>query len=120
VLSQSSDTGEILWNFSRYKDKSCLTLKDNPHFYEMLPTSAEIYDGQFRTEPVKTFQQERISVLTDNPGLAGRVFLETTKEKRVFGNVWAGVPQKTIIFKGACLSVPFSHPLTLVRRMWKA
>jgi hypothetical protein len=103
VLSQSSDTKEILWNFSRFKDGRRLTLKDNPHFYEKLPTSAEKYEGQFRTDPVETFQQEKISVLTDNPHLTGRLFLETAKEKRAFGNVW--VPKKAIIFKGSFLSV---------------
>jgi len=103
VLSQSSDTKEILWNFSRFKDGRRLTLKDNPHFYEKLPTSAEKYEGQFRTDPVETFQQEKISVLTDNPGLTGRLFLETAKGKRAFGNVW--VPKEAIIFKGSYLSV---------------
>jgi len=99
VLGQSSHTKEILWNFSRFKDGRRLTLKDNPHFYKKLPTSAEKYEGQFRTDPVETFQQEKISVLTDNPGLTGRLFLETAKEKRAFGNVW--VPKEAIIFKGS-------------------
>ena len=103
VLSPRSDTKEIMWNFSRYKDGRRLTLKQNPHFYEKLPTSAEKYEGQFRTDPVETFQQEAISVLTDNPGLTGRFFVETAKEKRAFGNVW--VPKKAIIFKGSYLSV---------------
>jgi hypothetical protein len=103
VLSPSSDTKEILWNFSRFKDGRRLTLKDNPHFYKKLPTSAEKYEGQFRTVPVETFQQEKISVLTDNPHLTGRLFLETAKEKRAFGNVW--VPMEAIIFKGSYVSV---------------
>jgi hypothetical protein len=97
-----------LWNFSRFKDGKRLTLKDNPHFYEKLPTSADKYDGQFRTNPIKTFHHDRISVLTDNPRL-GRVFLETAKEERVFSNVW--VPKEAIIFKGSYLSVfIFSFP----------
>jgi hypothetical protein len=103
VLSQNSDAREILWNFSRFKDGRRLTLKDNPHFYEELPTSAEKYEGRFRTDPVETFQQEKISVLTDNLGLTGRLFLETAKEKRAFGNVW--VPKEAIIFKGSYPSV---------------
>ena len=83
-----------------------MTLKDNPHFYEWLPEIAEIYEGQFRVEPIETFQQEKISVLTDNPGLTGRVYLETTEKKRAFGNVW--VPKKAIIFKGMYHSgIPF-------------
>jgi hypothetical protein len=94
---------EILWNFSRFKDGRRLTLKDNPHFYEKLPTSAEKYDGQFRTHPIETFRHDKISVLTDNPLATGRVFLETAKQKRAFGNVW--VPKEAIIFKGSYLSV---------------
>jgi hypothetical protein len=98
VLGEKSDTKEIMWNFSRFRDGRRLTLKDNPHFYEKLPTSAEKYEGRFRTDPVETFQQEKISVLTDDPRLTGRVFLETAKAKRAFGNVW--VPKEAIIFKG--------------------
>jgi hypothetical protein len=98
VLSQTSGTKEIMWNFSLFKGERRLTLKDNPHFYEKLPTSVEIYEGQFRTEPIDTFHHDKISVLTDNPRLTGRVFLDTAKEKRAFGNVW--VPKEAIIFKG--------------------
>jgi hypothetical protein len=106
VLSQSSNMNEILWNFSRFKDGRRLTLKDNPHFYEKLPTSEEKYEGQFRIDPIETFHHDKISVLTDNPGLTGRVFLETAKEKRAFGNVW--VPKNAIIFKGSWLFyIPF-------------
>ena len=83
-----------------------MTLKDNPHFYERLPKSVEHYEGQFQADPIETFQQEKISVLTDNPRLTGRVFLETIEKKRAFGNVW--VPKKAIIFKGMYLScIPF-------------
>ena len=109
VLGQRSDMKEILWNFSRFKDGRRLTLKDNPHFYEKLPTSAEKYEGQFRTDPIETFHHEKISVLTDNPGLTGRVFLETAQQRLIFGSVW--VPKEAIIFKGSYLCVPFSHSL---------
>jgi hypothetical protein len=65
VLTESSDLNEILWNFIRLNDEKRLTLKDNPHFYEMLPTSAYIYDGNFRIDPIENFHheihQERIS-----------------------------------------------------------
>jgi hypothetical protein len=106
VLCRLSDTNEILWNFSRLKDEKRLTLKDHPHFYEKLPTSAEKYKGQFRIDPVENFQQEEISVLTDNLGEAGRVFLKTAKETRAYGNVW--VPKNAIIFKGSrLLFIPF-------------
>lgn len=87
-----------MWNFSLFKGERRLTLKDNPHFYERLPTSAEKYEGQFQTDPIETFRHDKISVLTDNPRLTGRVFLETAEEKRAFGNVW--VPKEAIIFKG--------------------
>jgi hypothetical protein len=105
--------GKFCGIFSRFKDERRLTLKANPHFYENLPTSPGEYDGQFRTDPVETFQQEKISVLTDDPRLMGRVFLETAEEKRVFGNIWVIKSAKdAIIFKGSYLRVPFSHPLT--------
>ena len=111
VLCPLSKTNEILWNFSRLKDEKRLTLKVNPHFYEKLPTSAEKYKGRFQIDPVETFEQEEISVLTDNLGQAGRVFLKTAKKIRAFGNVW--VPKSAIIFKGSWLSFhPFSYLLT--------
>ncbi len=103
MLSQTSDTKEIMWNFSRFRDEKRLTLKDNPHFYEKLPTSAEKYEGHFRTDPIDTFQHEKISVLTDNSRLMGRVFLETAEERRAFGNVW--VPKEAIVFKGSYFSL---------------
>jgi hypothetical protein len=68
----------------------------------MLPTSPENYGGKFQTDPTETFLHEKICVLADNAGLKGRVFLETAKKKRAFGNVW--VPKDAIIFKGSCLS----------------
>jgi hypothetical protein len=107
----SSDLKETLWNFSRYSNGKRLTLKQNPHFYEVLPTSPEEYEGRFRRDPIKTFDHEKISVLTDSSGLTGRVFLETPKETRAFGNVW--VPKDVIIFKGSCLLCffSFSDPL---------
>ena len=106
VLSESSDISEVLWNFSCFKGESRLTLKDNPHFYERLPKSAEHYEGQFQADPIETFQHEKISVLTDNPRLTGRVFLETTEKKLAYGNIW--VPKKAIIFKGMYHScIPF-------------
>ena len=104
VLKPSSDTREVLWNFSRFKDGRRLTLKDNPHFYKRLPISAEKYNGQFRADPIDTFHHDKISVLTDNPYL-GRLFLETAKEKRAFGNAW--VTKEAIVFKGLYLSVFF-------------
>ena len=103
MLSKSSGLKEALWNFSRYKDGRRLTLKQNPHFYEVLPTSPDKYGGRFRRDPIETFDSKEIDVLTDHWGL--RVFLETPKETRAFSSVW--VPKAAIIFKGSCLLVPF-------------
>jgi hypothetical protein len=106
VLSKNSRLEDVLWNFSHFRGEKRLTLKQNPHFYEMLPTLPDEYEGTFRRDPIKTFDHEKICVLTDKSGLTGRVFLETAKETRAFGNVW--VPKHAIIFKGSCLSlIPF-------------
>ena len=109
-LSKTSNLQEILWNFSHFKGEKRLTLKQNPHFYQVLPTLAEQYEGKFRRDPVETFDHEKINVLTDNLGPTGRVFIETAKESRAFGNVWA--PRKAIIFKGSSLLHLFFRSLT--------
>jgi len=111
VLHKNSDLMEILWNFSRFKDKkSRLTLSQNPHFYAWLPTFPGEYRENFTAEPIETFQQHaRVHVLTDIPGPLGRVFLETGQNTRAFGNVW--IPSSAIIFKSEILSVIFFSPL---------
>ena len=110
VLSKHASLPEVLWNFSRFKGEKRLTLEQNPHFYDVLPTSPEKYGDKFTMDPIKTFQHQKISVLIDNPG-PGRVFLETAKEKRVFSNAW--VPKDVIISKGSCLfSMAFATSLT--------
>ena len=84
---------EILWNFSwrptdpgnDSDEEKRLTLRQHPHFYEKLP---EKYWGGFLTYPTEIFCHDQISVLTDNPGQAGRAYLEIPKRKRVFSNVW--------------------------------
>jgi hypothetical protein len=97
--------------FSRFKDKKRrLSLEQNPHFYEALPSSPKTYGGEFRMNPIQTFQYEGISVLIDNPDRAGRVFLETAGKVRVFGNVWD--VNDTIIFKGSWLFMGFPPSLT--------
>lgn len=102
MLDPDSDLSEVLWIFSRLKDEDKrLSLKQNPHFYEGLPTSPEAFGGDFRMDPIESFQHETIRVLVDNPDHAGRVFLETEGRMRAFGNVW--VPSNAIIFKGSCL-----------------
>ena len=90
-----------------------MRLKQNPHFYEVLPTLAEYYGSEIQIDPIdlQTETDEKIDVLTDDSSLAGRVYLETDKEKRAFGNVWA--LEKAIIFRGTNLYfIPFSRPLT--------
>ena len=109
MLCSRSNQNEILWNFSRFKDERRLTLKQNPHFYEVLPTSPKDYGDKFRTRPTETYLEKgRISVLTDKLGQAGRVFLKTAKTTRAFGNVWD--LKDAIIFKGSWhFFCPFSH-----------
>ena len=100
VLHKNSNLTEILWNFSRFKDKTRrITLSQNPHFYAWLPTSPEEYGDEFKAEPIETFQQHaRVHVLTDIQGPLGRVFVETGQNTRIFDNVW--IPNNAIIFKG--------------------
>ena len=104
VLGQSSGLKETLWNFSRFKDEERrLALKQNPHFYPRLPTSPEAYGSKFRTAPIsENYQHEKISVLTDNPGPMGRVYLKTARIQRTFVDVW--MPKNALIFRGSCLS----------------
>ena len=103
MLGPYSSLSEVLWIFCRFEDENKrLTLKQNPHFYERLPTLPEAYGGVFRMDPIETFRHGmRISVLVDSPDHAGRVFLETAGKTQTFGNVW--VVNDTIIFKGLCL-----------------
>lgn len=105
-LCQKSDQHEVLWNFGRFKDGRRLTLKQNPHFYNVsdLPASRRAYVDNFTIHPIYEFrdpiydhqhQPPRICVLTDKPG---RVFLNAIPHTRAFGNIWR--PDKAIIFKG--------------------
>lgn len=118
VLSPKSTLQEILWNFSRFQDKRRLTLKQNPHFYKHLnlPPLREAYSGDFQTEPIDSFQDAKICVLTDGPG---RVFLETDQNSRAFGNVWE--PNGAMIFKGSriTLSLPLLILIRPSRCLWK-
>lgn len=134
ALSESSDMSEILWNFSLRKgnknEERLLTLKQNPHFYEELPTSPMDYGDKFSMAPIESIETclhersiRRISILTDNLGEAGRVFLETGKKTRGFGNVC--VLKNAVIFKGSWLSF-LSHLISrlitssqLLRFLWK-
>jgi hypothetical protein len=116
VLCSRSDQNEILWNFSRFKDERRLTLKENPRFYEVLPTLPENYRNNFIMEPIEVaflepIKRKSISVLADKSGkVGGRVFLKITKA-RAFENAWD--LKNAIVFKGTRFSffIP-SHLLT--------
>ena len=96
MLGRETKLEEILWNFSRLKDKKRITLKQNPRFYDGLPKTKSKYSDDFEKEPIEDFwNATEIWVLTDD---RSPVFLETEKKKRAFGNFW--VPAEAIIFKG--------------------
>jgi hypothetical protein len=60
VLCEQSGFGEILWNFSRFKDeKKRLSLRQHPQFYETLPTLPKEYGAEFRRDPTETFLVEK-------------------------------------------------------------
>ena len=97
VISDNPSLQEILWNFSRFKNKKQrLTLRENPHFYANLPTSPEAYGDGVEINPTEDFQHEDVFyVLTDRPNL---VCITTDQDTRYFGNFWC--PQNAVIFKG--------------------
>jgi len=97
ALCQRSNIHEVLWNFGRFDDKRRLTLKQNPHFYRPsdLPILCGAYVDIFKTDPIDDFQHPKICVLIDRPG---RVFLNTGRNTRAFGNIWT--PREAIVFKG--------------------
>ncbi|KAH9051162.1 hypothetical protein EDB83DRAFT_2522258 [Lactarius deliciosus] len=96
ILGEETSVQEILWNFSRLEGKKRITLKQNPHFYKGLPSSAREYSDEFTSDPIVKFWDatDEIWVLTDE---RSRVFLESEKRTRAFGNFW--VPDEAIIFK---------------------
>jgi len=98
ILGPRSDLAEVLWMFSRFNDENKrLTPKQNPYFYNGLPTFPEAYGGGFRMHPIENFEYERIDVLVDNLDHAGWVFLETAGKMWAFDNVW--VTNDAIIFQ---------------------
>ncbi|KAH9051166.1 hypothetical protein EDB83DRAFT_2398339 [Lactarius deliciosus] len=96
ILGEETSVQEILWNFSRLEGKKRITLKQNPHFYKGLPSLAREYSDEFTSDPIVKFWDatDEIWVLTDE---RSRVFLETDKRTRAFGNFW--VPDEAIILK---------------------
>jgi hypothetical protein len=97
VISDNPSLQEILWNFSRYKNKKQrLTLSENPHFYADLPTSPDAYEDGVEINPTEDFQHTDVFyVLIDRPNL---VCIMTDQDTRYFGNFWC--PQNAVIFKG--------------------
>ena len=98
VLSHTAGFEEVLWNFAHFEDNRRITLQDNPHFYSELPTSSDAYTDQFKALPVENVEMTpnaTIYVLVDQPR---RVFLETRRETRIFGNVFT--LKDVMIFKG--------------------
>jgi len=98
VLNNDSRLEEIIWNFSRFPPEMRLTLLQNPHFYNHLPTSSNANWGEFNTNATQenwhTYHTKPICVLTNTPG---RVFLELCRNPRAFDNVWNA--NESLIFK---------------------
>ena len=99
VLSNNPSIEEILWNFSHFKDeKQCLTLRENPQFYEELPTSPEAYSDSIQIDPTEDFRHSnKFYVLIDKAEL---VYIMTDRDQvsQSFGNFWR--LNNAIIFKG--------------------
>ena len=109
VLCEETNVQEILWNFSRLKGSQRITLKQNPHFYRDLSRSAVAYSNDFTTDPIERFWDATdIWVLTDE---RSRVFLETDRRKRAFGNFW--MPDEAIIFKGPRVALLHRFPILM-------
>ena len=109
-LSGNPSIQEVLWNFSRVEYKTRrLTLRENPHFYEKLPTSAEGYGDNLKINPIEDFRHtDKFYVLTDKPEM---VHIMNNQISRSFGNFWC--PSTSIIFKGSCVLSCF-FPLFLM------
>lgn len=106
ILNNDSKLEEVLWNFCRFDPSRRLTLSQNPHFYNDLPTSSNANWGEFKSKAIEgnwhTYHPKPIFVLTNTPG---RVFLELCPTPRVFDNVWNA--NETLIFKSKCLASRF-------------
>lgn len=98
ILSDTPNLQEILWNFSRFKDKKKrLTLKENSHFYAELPTSPEAYRDSLKIDPTEDFRHtDKFYVLTDTPE---PIHIMSDLVLHSFGNFW--FPKDAIIFKGS-------------------
>ncbi|KAH9033787.1 hypothetical protein EDB85DRAFT_1890065 [Lactarius pseudohatsudake] len=78
-LSAGPPLAEILWNFSRYKDRARITLEQNPHFYLRCPANEGAYTPTFRRHPLQESSgalehNDTVYILFDRQS---RVFLDT-------------------------------------------
>ena len=97
-LGDSPSIQEILWNFFRYEDKNCLTLKENPHFYAKLPTLLKAHGERVKIDSTEDFRHaNKFYVLTDKQELVH--IMTGNKVLHSFGNLWRS--ENTIIFKGS-------------------
>ena len=99
------DLPEILWNFSHFEGEQCLTLVQNPHFYENLPMSPDAYVGTFKGECIENRLPDKIFVPTNS---SRRVYFDFTGNQRVF-DVWK-TTNSALIFKGTSFILAFSCP----------
>jgi hypothetical protein len=100
-FSASPSLPEILWNFSRYEGRARITLEQNPHFYLHLPADESAYTPMFQCHPLQDTSVAlehncTVYVLFDGPS---RVFRDTERDLRIFGNVWS--LNGTRIFRGS-------------------
>ncbi|KAH9022920.1 hypothetical protein EDB84DRAFT_1564846 [Lactarius hengduanensis] len=112
VMSQELSAGpplaEILWNFSRYKDRARITLEQNPHFYLRCPANEGAYTPTFLRHPLQESSgalehNDTVYILFDRPS---RIFLDTEQKSRIFGNVW--LLNGSLIFRGFVSRFPNS------------
>jgi hypothetical protein len=90
-FSASPSLPEILWNFSRYDDRTRITLEQNPHFYLDCHTDESAYAPTFECHPlqgpsIEVEHNGTVYVLFNGPS---RVFLDIGSNFRTFCNVWS-------------------------------
>ena len=100
-FSASPSFPEILWNFNRYERSARITLEQNPHFYLHLPADESAFTPTFQCHPLQDTSMAlenncTVYVLFDGPS---RVFRDTERDFRIFGNVWS--LNDTRIFRGS-------------------
>ena len=99
-VTSTSTLPEILWNFSRYKDRAHISLEQNPHFYLRCSADESTFTPLFRRHPVQDTRgvlehNDTLYVLLDGPD---RVFLHTEHKSRIFCNIW--LLNGILIFRG--------------------